>query len=118
VTLVEFLLNAIADDEAVARASLNDATSYGAEDSSYEEFVNLGMGEGSRESAGVHAGRWDPARVLAEVESKRAIIARITEYERLNCTDDFSGEWMSEDILRLLALPYSDRPGYDMAWTP
>ena len=59
--VVEFLLAQIAEDEAVARAAIKDS-------------------EGSLDWAAdgdptdIHIARWDPARVLAECEAKRAII--------------------------------------------
>lgn len=73
-----------------------------------------------------------PPRVLAEVDAKRAILGEIFRYEA-----KVDGEWgccCSADhiaagrcpetsvaeitALRWLALPYADRPGYDLAWRP
>lgn len=63
----------------------------------------------------LHVARHDPARVLAEVEVKRAVI------------DEALGIWNSdvdgvfgrgESILRYLALPYADQPGYKEIWRP
>ena len=82
--------------------------------------------------AAAHIARWDPARVLAEVAAKREIIKVVLWYEA-----KIDGEWgccHSEDsigegncpgrqpndieVLRLLALPYADRPGYRESWRP
>lgn len=66
---------------------------------------------------------WNPARVLAEVAAKRAVL------------DDFrsTAEWADQagteghfaymagtllDVLRILAVPYRDRPGYLTEWEP
>lgn len=79
-----------------------------------------------------HIARWDPARVLAEVDAKRRILDEILAYE-----SKIDGEWgcchsaegiaagqcpdiRPDDIhaVRLLALPYADRPGYREEWRP
>lgn len=88
-----------------------------------------------------HIASWDPARVLAECDAKRRIIdlhnslvvklalspfdpetglPRPQEYEVL-C--DVCG-WATDDptsacqTVRLLALPYADREGYQESWRP
>ncbi len=74
-----------------------------------------------------HARTHDPARVLAEVAAKRAIIECWLDYETT-----IDGEWgcchRTPDIeaglcpntdhvlLRALAQPYADREGFDPAW--
>jgi Family of unknown function (DUF6221) len=77
-----------------------------------------------------HVIRHDPARVLREVEAKRAILAEIFNYEAV-----IDGEWgdcheadqiaagmcpdhMPDEIpaLRVLAAVYSDHPHFDPAW--
>ena len=66
-------------------------------------------------SAG-HIVRHDPARVLAEVAAKRRIVDGLAD------ADPYSGyitaTFTAEDALRLLALPYADRPGYREEWRP
>lgn len=72
--------------------------------------------------------RHDPARVLREVESKRRILdalpsddgydagrAKFSDYE--SCDDSCVGQVMHE-VVKLLALPYADRPGYQEEWKP
>lgn len=67
---------------------------------------------------------WSPARVVAEVEAKR----RILDLHRLK---DMVGEGMRCRLcgfsfhvdpscltVRLLALPYADRPGFREEWRP
>lgn len=69
---------------------------------------------------------WDPARVLAECESKRVVLGlyldamqhRDTE---ANATTRMFAEQSCDDlhtVVRLLALPFADHPDYDPAWRP
>jgi len=58
-----------------------------------------------------HIARWDPARVLAEVEAKRRIV------------DEWASEYYEHRAalgraVRLLALPYAEHPGYREEWRP
>jgi hypothetical protein len=67
----------------------------------------------------------DPRRVLAEVAAKRIILAaepddgfgyvRFGDWE--SCSDSCPSMVMDE-VFKLLALPYADRPGYDPTWRP
>ena len=68
-----------------------------------------------------HIAEWDPARVLREIDTKRRIIDEHT----LNgwvCSTCDDGEVPPQAFpcptLRLLALPYADRPGYREEWRP
>jgi Family of unknown function (DUF6221) len=61
------------------------------------------------ETHGHHIARYDPARILAEVDAKR----RIIEHHR---PDDICDEACT--TLRLLALPYADDPDYRDEWKP
>jgi hypothetical protein len=74
-----------------------------------------------------HIACWDPTRVLAEVDAKRRIIDEHGSYSGYgtHCdtcrhpTDDVAaGEPWPCPTLRLLALPYADRPGYRNEWRP
>jgi hypothetical protein len=79
-------------------------------------------GSPSREEA-EHIARWDPARVLAEVDAKRRILDEIVPL-----IDEMDGriesEWglrmepigESDALVKLLALPYADQPGYRPEW--
>lgn len=60
-----------------------------------------------------HVIRHDPARVLREIDAKRRIIAEAAEYE-----PGISGYAEMHAVLRLLALPYADRPGFREEWAP
>lgn len=71
-----------------------------------------------------HIARWDPARVLAEVQAKRRIID-LHEGDHECSTYDHNGEidnctWVIGDCstLRLLASVYAGRPGWRSEWAP
>lgn len=81
---------------------------------------------------GVHIARWDPARVLAEVEAKRRILDEhqpVHGYDPNGPVCSTCGEpgnlgdetavvrWPCPTV-RLLALPYADRAGYQAEWCP
>jgi hypothetical protein len=79
-----------------------------------------------------HIARWDPARVLAEVDAKRRILelhAPVNDYDPNGPVCSTCGEagnpgdetavvrWPCSTV-RLVALPYADRPGYREEWRP
>jgi len=127
--LVEFLTAAIAEDEAVAQRLLQDLRSQ-IEDEGHSADDRGPITESRMLGADIGAkyrgqSRWnnvargqyvarlaDPARVLAECESKRRIVetARREEY--------FSGgrSGLGRSLLLALALPYADRPGFREEW--
>lgn len=85
-----------------------------------------GEGGHTREQA-VHIATWDPTRVLAECEAKRRIIAQSQNAARGRdlalSGESVDGEplvisFTLDVVLRLLALPYADRPGYREEWRP
>lgn len=121
-TITEFLLARIAEDEAVAREALAEPWAAG----SWTPEV---YDDGIRNRAVAFA----PERVLAECETKRRIIELHDHVEQtytdtpgveFGCTichigahgEDFNGGWC--DTVRALALPYADHPDYDEAWRP
>lgn len=73
-----------------------------------------------------HIARWDPARVLAEVQAKRAIL----ELHICPCPNDCgdcgqcSGAHMADPVgfpcptVKLIAVPYQDHPDYRQEWRP
>jgi hypothetical protein len=61
-----------------------------------------------------HIIRFDPARVLADVEAKRRIIERWEHATR--DPDDFEEQWGLEWAMRALAQPYADHPDFDSGW--
>jgi hypothetical protein len=77
------------------------------------ELVGSGMSGGGvhEEALGRHIVAHDPARVLREIDAKRRIIGRINSHAAVMGWDEVHG-----DLLRSLALPYADRPGYREEW--
>lgn len=148
-TIVEFLRARLDEDEATARVatpgpwlysrSEREMTIEGADGHTVAELMVCPDHEGRRLADGLHITGHDPARVLREVEAKRAIVDEYVEL-RDRCAAawvDYS-DWLEgkpvpergpsvsshdpairdalSDLLRLLALPYADHPDYDTAW--
>lgn len=136
-TLTEFLLARIAEDEQLARDSICPCggpactieTGWYHED---ELTARLGDdGEPARQA--VHVLRWSPSRVLAECEAKRRIVEMYegamtasAQIEKLGDSPD--GELMLaisraaavavEAAVKLAAEPHADHPDYRDEWKP
>jgi hypothetical protein len=109
VTLTEFLLARIGEDEAAAHQS----EEYDRQHQPVNDAMDLN-------------GWYDPARVLAECEAKRQIVAehtimtfRMIEEPGQPLVDkcDSCGQNPCP-TLQLLALPYADDPAFDPEWKP
>lgn len=111
-TLAAFLLEQIAEDERVAR----EATA-----GPWVERYDTAWGPGPNDmvirpddAIGVedlrHVIRHDPARVLADCEAKRRIVIHA------EMAGGHGAQLALQHVLRFLALPYADRPGYDPEW--
>jgi len=102
-TLTEFLLARIAEDEALARSAAGRTSAEGDEPWRLsEEWEDI---DGYTGYVVV-----DPARVLAECEAKRNLIGL--------ATDRLFDRTYSSEILGILALPYADHPDYRDEWRP
>ena len=119
-TLTEFLLARITEDEAAAREA---TTPNGG--SIYADRNMLGT------KLLTHIKRRNPARVLAECEAKRRIVESLVDAEDAvtkydsddpNNPPAYWQEWGNLHALRLaaelLALPYADHPDYREEWRP
>jgi len=73
----------------------------------------------ARENA-EHVAKWDPARVLREIEAKRQIIEQHKRYaaERRRMMGGWDPQSDDSPILAALASVYADRPGYLEEWRP
>ncbi len=136
--LAAWLLERIAEDEAVAHSASyqrwrafqpGDHGDYGwwvweeTEDPHYHAVADCNATDGENpEQEGAdaeHIARWDPARILAECDAKRRIIARLTEFARTEDDDHYGEHTMAlVDTLEFFALPYAGRPGYRSEWAP
>ncbi|WP_432010164.1 DUF6221 family protein [Streptomyces cucumeris] len=67
-----------------------------------------------------HMAEHDPARVLREIDAKRRILAEhaLNGWVCSTCDNGEVEQVFPCPTLRLLALPYADRPGYREAWRP
>lgn len=122
-TVGEFLLARIAEDEEVAAAAKADSAD--ADGHWWWDGVDFeGSWPTSERPKGesyafqsweVMAERFDPARVLAECEAKRRIVERATATMGARTPDDVDFYHAAYDLMDL-ALPYADHPDYDEAW--
>ena len=115
-TLTDFLLARIAEDEAAARAAEGPAqtpwrATYGRQvETARDGYLVTPEDEHSYttdppDDVALHIARHDPARVLAECEAKRRIVQ--------NAQDP------GDDLfVAILALPYADHPDYREEWRP
>lgn len=97
-SITEFLLARIAEDEQVARAAQSPRGA----------TIFTDPRRGGKQSMLDHIARHDPARVLAECQAKRRIVApwvgTVTENEAR--------------VLLALAAVYADHPDYSEEWRP
>lgn len=126
--LAEFVLARVADDEAVAREA--SPGPWDVDSEVYAEYVSdadgLAVISGARWGGeasvfndtddALHLVRWHPARVLAECEAKRRIVAAITAWLDEHSDEDHVPA--GDDALCWLALPYADHPDYRAEWRP
>ncbi|MFI1562170.1 DUF6221 family protein [Streptomyces sp. NPDC020490] len=90
------------------------------------ELVGSGMSGGGvhEEAVARHIAAHDPARVLREIDAKRAVLALHTQSIRddgCQVCDVPGGRRLRPDActtVRLLAVVYADRPGYRETWRP
>jgi hypothetical protein len=100
VTLTEFLLARIAEDEVAAREPQWLALEYGVDSAGRAAFSS---------------------RVLAECEAKRRIVEELSpavDYDRDRFIVQSTLEAAATASLRFLALPYADHPDYREEWKP
>jgi Family of unknown function (DUF6221) len=109
VGLAEFLAARLNEDAAVARGAPGDW-----------HVTGVGVITGSPGIA-LHVARWNPARVLREVDAKRRILAAYSEHADLDIADPepeyaYGHAGGLGVAVRHLAAAYSDHPDYDPAW--
>jgi hypothetical protein len=114
-TLTEFLLARLDEDEAVARDAMHPTDLY---DSAAEAVYERAENEGAPLRGLRHFGRWSPTRVLAEVEAKRRIVEMHSTIADLDPTPpEVAGMQRAlGKAVALLALPYADHPDFQEEW--
>ncbi|MGI5171892.1 DUF6221 family protein [Spirillospora sp. CA-253888] len=137
--LVAFLLARLDEDEQAARDAGGDRWHIGdavdpTKPCNVHTFPDVrGVAQECGWLHAEHIARHAPERVLAEVEAKRRIIAEHSlrpAEELLTGAPEFGCETCHDhseygirprgwcETLRLLSLPYADRPGYREEWRP
>jgi hypothetical protein len=139
VDLVQWLGDRLTEDEELARAAADelDGLSLGGEwryDGRSVEtipertMVAVGSQDFMEPGTGTHIAAHDPARVLREIEAKRAVVARYEfacrEAIRVDLSEEERETWIRvggalQAVVIQLAAPYADRPGYRAEeWAP
>ena len=128
--LIAFLRARLDEDEAVARNAAvlpHGAADWhtGAEGSVFAAEPSQLHVRGailSLDDIGTHIARWDPARVLAEVEAKRRMIDGVHP-QVVSLEDAIHGEFSAYPevdvpvlLLKTLALPYASHADYRPEW--
>lgn len=139
-TLTDFLLARIAEDEAVAKACLEAVGTWRAGDA-YDDGSGLAERDafpsypwGSNEAELAYMKAYHPARVLAECAAKRAIVETIhpAAYATADAAEATGERWeyfscdewyidrrtyrQHQQVLLALASVYADRPGFREEW--
>lgn len=119
--LVAFVRARLDDDEAAAHDAwpspwLLDDEEYGIvspeEDSAVDIASAIVCSSNQQRATNRHIARHQPARLLADVEAKRRILAACQHHESPDTFD------LIDDVLRLLAVPYADHSDYQEEWRP
>ncbi|MEU5900519.1 DUF6221 family protein [Streptomyces venezuelae] len=127
--LVLWLGEQLDEDEADARAAATRSPEWRlARPLDDEELGDAGL---LRPAELKHAERHDPARVLREIDAKRRIIEQCAYWNERAAREAADPPKYPQPgldlgllldamnpILRALALPYADRPGYREDWRP
>ncbi|MGY0023733.1 DUF6221 family protein [Streptomyces sp. YJ-C3] len=125
--LAQWLGDQLDEDERIARATewcAGTRTFNGWDAARTDEYEwevrsrNAVIASGLNEEFVHHIVAHDPARVLREIEAKREIIRQADLYL---CDSGPGCGYRTKhghSVLRLLALPYADRPGYREEWRP
>ena len=115
-TLEEFLLARVSEDEAAARAAIaDDCGSDEGFTNQFQYLTRICRPRFAEDAARMITRFAVPARVLAECEAKRRIVEEYAVTLR-------AGELMAyqtlDDVVRELALPHADHPDYREEWRP
>jgi hypothetical protein len=126
--LVQWLTAQLDEDERIARAAtLGPWVQSGIGD--YGWTVTFGRPGAGVETADTEQGLADadfiaahnPARVLREIDAKRQLLDKYAEVAANDVNEvEYAHGWANAlgEAVRLLALPYADRPGFREEWRP
>lgn len=123
-TIIEFLRTRLDEDEQVARKAGPPPWRFG--DMQIRDAQGDLVVKHTWPQEAEHIARWDPARVLAEVDAKRWMLdTLVPEVEDMDETlhQEFCGRdrpdahsYIAAQLLARLAQLYTDHPDYDPAW--
>jgi hypothetical protein len=127
--LIDWLRRMIDEDERAARATVPGPWRVSGLDVHAEDLVvmeNFDEPGPWLRALPEHIARHDPARVLREVEARRRLI---DQYEAMRAgAEAAAGTILAgaakvrlgayEMAVKIMAMPYSDRPGYREEWRP
>jgi hypothetical protein len=127
--LVEFLRARLTEDEQAAREAMhrprNRPATSGRWGYVHEDLVDedgLVLAPKVWIPAAAHTARWDPARVLTDIEAKRRILDRYVAAEEhaAGTYDEVSGGIAQglEFAVRAHAHPHAEHPAYRPEWAP
>lgn len=123
--LVQWLRAQLDEDERIARGTGQPSLSWQNfdMDSELRDDVNAGtVAYTPREGTRAHIAAHDPARVLREIDAKRAIVDRYAEVadSDIDLPNDPEYAYANAygEVVRQLATAYADRPGYLESWRP
>jgi hypothetical protein len=123
--LAAFLTARLDEDEAAAVAGAGSAVYGHMGDTAAEEVLGMAVSEGCSGEGIEHLERWLPARVLAEVAAKRAIV---DDYQAIkghrDTVEDEPKQWAAthmivvslRSVLAQLANVYAKHPDYREEW--
>jgi hypothetical protein len=103
--LVEWLRAQLDEDERIARDALRRATTT-------RRWIGGAWVEDVVQPPEWRRSVWDPARVLREIDAKRRMLVRCQE--AMLAANPMPVHFAKQTV-REMALPYSDRPGYEAA---
>lgn len=103
-TITEFLLARIEEDEEAARAAQGEGAYPHYADTAAGECVEMAKSEGCSEEGYRYLRRWLPERVLAECAAKR----RIAEWD--------AEQYVAYSPIKYLASVYASHPDYRDEW--
>lgn len=112
-------LRAQLDEEAEAAQALGDLFPAGTSWTRGRHQEVMGAAVAETSSHAEHIARWDPARVLAEVDANRKTLAHLEDF-RIYVTSRVGHNpgmvrWV-DGALRVRALPYAGRLGWREEW--
>lgn len=133
--LLRFLQDRLDEDGRIAREACHGRTGSWVTNDTYPVSVSdvpagasvfdkvVAFDEGSpSEAQAEHMARHDPARVLAEVEAKRQLLAKYQEVADNDVDQPYEYAYgyanALGDAVCLMSLPYADHPDYKESWRP